>query len=51
MYIKFLLLFTVHSLFAVDVIFQVDMQDEIAEEKGYEIVKHVHQLFVKKIKK
>jgi len=28
-----------------------DLQDEIAEEKGYEIVKHVHQLFVKKIKK
>jgi len=25
------------------------IQDEIAEEKGYKIVKHVHQLFVKKI--
>ena len=28
-----------------------DLQDEIAEKKGYEIVKHVHQLFVKPIKK
>ena len=25
------------------------IQDEIAKEKGYKIVKHVHQLFVKKI--
>ena len=28
-----------------------DLQDEIAKKKGYEIVKHVHQLFVKRIKK
>ena len=28
-----------------------DLQDEIAEKKGYKIVKHVHQLFVKPIKK
>ena len=28
-----------------------DLQDEIAKEKGYEIVKHVHHLFVKPIKK
>ena len=27
------------------------MQDEIAEKHGYEIVRHVHQLFVKPIKK
>ena len=27
------------------------IQDQIAKEKGYEIVKHVHQLFVKPIKK
>ena len=27
------------------------LQDEIAEEYGYEIVKHIHQLFVRKIKK
>ena len=27
-----------------------DLQDEIAKEKGYEIVKHIHQLFVKPIK-
>ena len=27
-----------------------DHQDSIAREKGYEIVKHVHQLFVKPIK-
>ena len=27
------------------------LQDEIAEKYGYEIVKHIHQLFVKKIKK
>tara|TARA_Y100001970_G_C14180757_1_gene829708 strand:- start:128 stop:559 length:432 start_codon:yes stop_codon:yes gene_type:complete len=27
------------------------IQDKIAQEKGYEIVKHVHQLFVKPIKK
>ena len=26
------------------------MQDDIAEKHGYEIIKHVHQLFVKKIK-
>ena len=26
------------------------LQDEIAAEKGYEIIKHVHQLFVKKLK-
>ena len=25
------------------------LQDKIAEEHGYEIVKHIHQLFVKKI--
>jgi len=27
------------------------IQDEIAEKKGYKIIKHVHQLFVKKISK
>ena len=27
------------------------LQDNIAKEYGYEIVKHIHQLFVKKIKK
>ena len=27
------------------------IQDKIAKDKGYEIVKHVHQLFVKPIKK
>ena len=27
------------------------IQDEIAQKKGYEIIKHVHQLFVKPIKK
>ena len=27
------------------------LQDEIAEKYGYEIVKHIHQLFVRKIKK
>ena len=27
------------------------IQDEIAKKKGYEIIKHVHQLFVKPIKK
>ena len=27
------------------------IQDQLAKEKGYEIVKHVHQLFVKPIKK
>ena len=26
------------------------LQDDIAKEHGYEIVKHIHQLFVKKIK-
>tara|TARA_B100001094_G_scaffold324872_1_gene378170 strand:- start:2293 stop:2712 length:420 start_codon:yes stop_codon:yes gene_type:complete len=26
------------------------LQDEIASAKGYEVIKHVHQLFVKKIK-
>ena len=26
------------------------LQDKIAEEHGYKIVRHVHQLFVKKIK-
>ena len=26
------------------------IQDEIAKSKGYKIIKHVHQLFVKKIK-
>tara|TARA_B100000029_G_scaffold510775_1_gene603107 strand:- start:652 stop:1074 length:423 start_codon:yes stop_codon:yes gene_type:complete len=26
------------------------IQDDIAESKGYKIIKHVHQLFVKKIK-
>ena len=25
------------------------IQDEIAQQKGYKIIKHVHQLFVKKI--
>ena len=28
-----------------------DLQDKIAKEKGYEIIKHIHQLFVKPIKK
>ena len=28
-----------------------DLQDKIAKDKGYEIVKHVHHLFVKPIKK
>ena len=28
-----------------------DLQDEIAEKKGYRIVKHVHQLFVKPLEK
>ena len=28
-----------------------DIQDEIAEKYGYKIIKHVHQLFVKPIKK
>ena len=27
------------------------IQDEIAEKKGYKIIKHVHQLFVKPVKK
>ena len=27
------------------------IQDEIAEKEGYKIIKHVHQLFVKKINK
>ena len=27
-----------------------NIQDRIAKEKGYKIIKHVHQLFVKKIK-
>ena len=27
------------------------IQDKIAEEHGYEIIKHIHQLFVKPIKK
>lgn len=27
------------------------IQDQIAKEKGYKIIKHVHQLFVKPIKK
>jgi len=27
------------------------IQDKIAEEKGYKIIKHIHQLFVKPIKK
>ena len=26
------------------------IQDEIAQQKGYKIIKHVHQLFVKKIR-
>ena len=26
-----------------------NIQDEIAKQKGYKIIKHVHQLFVKKI--
>ena len=25
------------------------IQDDIAKDKGYKIIKHVHQLFVKKI--
>ena len=28
-----------------------EIQDNIAAKKGYKIVKHVHQLFVKPIKK
>ena len=28
-----------------------ELQDEIAKKKGYKIIKHVHQLFVKPIKK
>ena len=28
-----------------------EIQENIAEEKGYKIIKHVHQLFVKKISK
>ncbi len=28
-----------------------EIQENIAREKGYEIIKHVHQLFVKKISK
>ena len=28
-----------------------EIQDKIARDKGYQIVKHVHQLFVKPIKK
>ena len=28
-----------------------DIQDEIAKEHGYKIIKHVHQLFVKPVKK
>ena len=28
-----------------------DLQDSIAEKHGYKIIKHVHQLFVKKDKK
>ena len=28
-----------------------NLQEEIAKKKGYEIVKHIHQLFVKPIKK
>ena len=28
-----------------------DLQEKIAKDYGYEIVKHIHQLFVKKIKK
>ena len=28
-----------------------NIQDEIAKEKGYKVIKHVHQLFVKPIKK
>jgi len=28
-----------------------DLQEDIAKDKGYKIVKHVHQLFVKPIKK
>ena len=28
-----------------------DIQDDIAKQHGYEIIKHVHQLFVKPIKK
>ena len=27
-----------------------DLQDQIAKDHGYEVIKHVHQLFVKKIK-
>ena len=27
------------------------IQDKIAKEHGYEIIKHIHQLFVKPIKK
>ena len=28
-----------------------DLQEEIAKKHGYEIVKHIHQLFVKPLKK
>ena len=28
-----------------------NIQDKIAEEHGYKIIKHIHQLFVKPIKK
>ena len=28
-----------------------ELQDKIAEKNGYKIIKHVHQLFVKKLKK
>ena len=28
-----------------------DIQDQIAEKHGYEIIKHIHQLFVKPLKK
>tara|TARA_B100000029_G_C16993018_1_gene748211 strand:- start:10 stop:441 length:432 start_codon:yes stop_codon:yes gene_type:complete len=27
-----------------------DIQDQIAEKKGYKVIKHIHQLFVKPIK-
>ena len=27
-----------------------DLQEEIAKKNGYEVIKHVHQLFVKKLK-
>ena len=28
-----------------------DIQDQIAEKHGYKIIKHIHQLFVKPLKK